>query len=344
MYKYFVVILIIVVAVFSCSKAYADIDTSDTKSKFDSSYIKDFADLLSFKVFWISKYNNFNVYSKTNKETVIYNPNRNLNLGIGFNYKWFGLGIAFNFPFINNDDNKYGKTRQMGLQTNMYGKKIIFDGIFQLYKGFYIKNPYNYINNWDNNNSYPQRSDITSVALGGNFYYIFNNKKYSYKASFVQNALQKKSAGSFISGAYFSVYGMNADYSVIPIEIKSKFGNDTNLTSASSVNIGIAAGYSYTFIIKKYFFITLSVVPGLSLNSNTKTENNVQIYDGGKLAVRTQTRFAMGYNNSKYYAGMSAVSDNFSFDNPNNAVVNYNYGNIRIFAGKRFNIKHKHKE
>ncbi len=344
MHKHFVFILIMVVAGFSCSKTYAGIDTSDVKSKFESSYIKDFADLLSFRMYGISKHNNFNVYSDKSKETVIYNPNTNLNLGIGFNYKWFGLGVAFNIPFINNDDDKYGKTQQMDLQTNMYGTKFVFDGVFQFYKGFYIKNPDNYINNWNNNNPYPQRFDITSVALGGNFYYIFNNKKYSYKASFVQNALQKKSAGSFISGVYFSVYGINADYSVIPFEIKSKFGNDTNLTSASSVNLGIAAGYSYTFIIKKQFFITLSVVPGLSLNSNTRTENNVQIYDGAKLAVRTQTRFAMGYNNKKYYAGMSAVSDNFSFNNPDNAVVNYNYGNIKIFAGKRFNIKHKHKK
>ena len=93
-----------------------------------------------------------------------YSPNSNLNLGLQFNYKWFGLGLAFNFPFINNDNHKYGETTRFDFQTNIFTRSLAIDLYYQKYQGFYIENPEEYIPDWDPEFPYPQRPDIVSFT------------------------------------------------------------------------------------------------------------------------------------------------------------------------------------
>ena len=43
------------------------------------------------------------------KKDITYKPNENLNLGFGGSYKWLGLDLAFDLPFVNDDDEIFGK-------------------------------------------------------------------------------------------------------------------------------------------------------------------------------------------------------------------------------------------
>ena len=79
-------------------------DENSKQAKIDTVYIKDLSHKLSIRIFGVNKFTRFDIKDNGIDSLVSYSPNRNLNLGFGLNYKWFGLWIAFNFPFINNDD------------------------------------------------------------------------------------------------------------------------------------------------------------------------------------------------------------------------------------------------
>lgn len=63
---------------------------------------------------------------------------------------------------------------------------------------------------------YYVRPDIYEQIFGLTTLYIFNNKKFSYRSSLVQDERQLRSAGSLLAGAE-GYYGLaNADSALVP--------------------------------------------------------------------------------------------------------------------------------
>ena len=118
-----------------------------------------------------------------------------MDLGLAFNYKWFGLGVSYALPSGAHSDSIKGKTTKFDLQLNIYNKKFVVDALYQKYKGFYLANPEAF-SNWDSTNIFPQLPDMKNHSFGASAYYILNHKKFSYRAAYVRNAVQNKSAGS----------------------------------------------------------------------------------------------------------------------------------------------------
>ena len=61
------------------------------------------------------------------------------------------------------------------------------------------------------------------LSVGLNAFYIFNSERFSYKAAFVRNQIQLKSAGSLIIGASFDMFILDADSSIVPPELSNYF-------------------------------------------------------------------------------------------------------------------------
>lgn len=311
------------------------------KSKSDTNYYVSHKKMLAIKILGVSKVASFSVFDKENNSRVLYNPNEAFNIGFGFNYKWFGLDLAFNIPGFNNDNEMYGKTNKTDLQAHIYTRRIIIDANLQRYKGFYIKNANELMSNWQSNEPYPQRSDIETISIACNLTYSFNSKKFSYKSAFIQNEMQKKSAGSFLLGGFSSLFSMRAGSDIIPNNSEKIFNDDLHLVSSGSFNFGVSFGYIYTFIIKKNYFITLSLVPGLAMgvSSGTTVSNKATFYPA-KIDGKFFARLSMGYNSKKYYYGFLFVNDNYtSSSQDKNMGVNYGANFFKIFFGKKISIK-----
>src|SRR4030095_336866 len=73
--------------------------------------------------------------------------------------------------------------------------------------------------------------------------------------SFLQSEWQKKSAGTFIFG--LEAYGgkVEADSTIIPTLVNNEEAN-RKITELHFFEFGPNAGYAYTLVIKKHFFIT----------------------------------------------------------------------------------------
>lgn len=282
------------------------------------------------------KFSEISFIDEKNNKSLIYSPNDQVNIGFGFNYRIFGLGLAFNFKFINNDDLVYGDTKRLDWQMNGYGKKSVIDLTFFYYKSFYLENPQNALPNWNEGDANYIRPDIIMSSFGMSYIYVFNNKEFSYKAAFISNAIQKKSAGSFLFGGQFNITGLNSDSSLFPIS--STFNNFSPINHLYRNSMGFSFGYAHNLILPHYFYISasFSVTPSLGL-FNFKSNGQRAIIEV-RPGLGIVPRVAMGYNGMNYYGGISMSTQISGIKSSSTEVPDYSWqnGNIRFFVGKRF--------
>ena len=301
-----------------------------------SDYYADLRDRFALRFYGTTKHNKFEFINHEADQRIVYNPNEQFNIGLGFHYKWMSLGIAFN-PGFKNDDHIFGKTEKLDVQLNTYMRKWLFDGHFIFYKGFFRGETDDYKDLPNAASLVPRRPDITTFSFGFGGTHTFNHEKFSYKAAFSMNEWQKKSAGSFLLGGYFSLYSLEADSILIPARVDSLFPRLSKIHNLGSLDLGLSFGYAHTFVLKEHYFASLSVIPGISLQYlATQAANEPEPQGNGHLSSKTQLRLSLGYNSEKWYYGLLSVFDNLVLKNSEQTEFNYSFGNFKIFVGRRF--------
>lgn len=317
-----------------------DLRLYDSTKSIYTDYIVNYSDSISISLLTSGKFSKFqiasNLHNSKESKTLQYTPNSSTALGIGFDYKWFGLSVSFSLPKSNASKIKFGNTKQMDFQTNIYLHRFIFDGNLTTYKGYYVENPAEFDTSWNNTLPYPYRKDIRTASLGAGFCYVANADKFSYKAAFTTTERQKKSAGSWIFGCFFSIYDLSADYNIIDYAKNYLLNDSAKIISATIANIGVSVGYAYTLAWRRYY-LCFSFVPGLAYQSSYfRIENNASDINKSGLNVRTQARFAFGYSSDFYYWGFAAVSDKYQLQNSTTSQLKYSFGTAKLFFGWRF--------
>ena len=309
--------------------------TTDPKDTIDQ-YIEDLTDLLSLKLFTLTKSNALDIIYPEGR--VILRPNGNTNLGFGFNYKSVGLSLSFGRPLSQSSIDKYGATNRFDVQVSYFGHRIGFDGFLQGYKGYYMANPNDFVD-WDES-YYPRIPDLSVFSLGGNLFYMFNSKKFSYKAAYIRNEIQKQSAGSFSVGLFFYQDQVRSEYGFLPKEMPDSILSDFDLKEFDATSIGVSAGYQYTFVIGQNFFINLQLTPGIGYRSlSGKTlDGNSAIVD--KAAWQVYGRASIGYEFKHFYLGAtgSTILRSFTYKDYK---VDLGTEQFRVIIGKRFDVSRK---
>jgi len=300
-------------------------------------YYEDYSQKFALFLYSKIKYNRFSVTNLAQKKTLFYSPNEQMNMGFGFHYKFLGIGIALNFGFINHDNKDYGKTRRLDLQTNIYMKKFVVDFYLQYYKGFYIQNPEDVFSEWNSEQRSYIRPDISSFDVGIGGMYVFNHERFSYKSAFLQTAIQKKSAGSFLLGGQIFFQGVVGDSTFFPQQ--SFFGDLPKAKGHSATYIGVLTAYAYNFIILKHYFFSVSMMGSIHLGATYTLMESGNEYTNILPVLHLQPRVALGMNRPKWYAGMSFVKDTYvELVDKKDSDWSYTFysGNLRIFLGYRF--------
>lgn len=312
-------------------------DTLQRKNVYKVSY----SDELGLYLYGISKFSNFELKEngQVSDSILKYSPNSNFNIGAGFSYKWMGLGIAFNLGFINNDQKLKGKTNSLDLQLDIFSKQMMFNSNLSYYQGYYWNNPNDFFSDWNSLDSLVVRPDITTVTLGFSGIYIFNHEKFSIRAAYQYTERQVRSAGSFLLGGRFSLYGIEADSAIVPAELQGFYPNSSEIGNLSSLSLGVSFGYTHTFVIGNYFFINGLLMLGINRQGLTARDlNDEVIASGNKMSSNGTIRLAFGINKPKKYYGMAFTYDSFLLRNPNNTELTYAFGRFRLYYGFRFNV------
>lgn len=311
--------------------------------KNDRRYIADHTKDLTIRIFTNNKFSRYVIGNNGYSERLPYATNDDLSMGAGFNWRFIGLNLGVKMPFINNDDAKFGKTKSFDLQSFLYFRKLQVDLYAQSYTGLYVARRKSTERD-EIDNSYPLRPDLKTRHFGINAQYIFNNRRFSYRAAFVQNEFQKKSAGSFVFGGGLYHFRAKGDSAIIPsnIAFPATFWDDRyNKTAVTALFVN--AGYAYTLVIHKNFFVTGSFLLGPGLNYTSRRDEAADDeYGGLDYQLNGTLRMAAGYNSPKYFVGVQYMRLTNKNGIPQPAAwQQFETGSFRVTIAKRFKLNKK---
>jgi hypothetical protein len=324
-------------------RAHSQFFEEDTLTYYNPDYIEAYRDELTTRLYISRKQNGFDLSPSLLNPWLKYRTNDNLLIGLGYTYSFLTINLAVKMPFVNRDEDVYGKSRYIDLQTHTIFRSYIVDLYLQWTKGYYLSNPENAFNLPPPGNTYPIRGDMRTSIVGLNVHYLFNSSRYSYKAAFLQNQFQKKSAGSPLAGVEgYWMLGMTDSTMVAGQIPPSGFMDDQPFNQVDIANIGFNGGYAYTFVWQEKLFLSLSAVIGISggYNQVHYTNTSTTYHRGLTAGLNSSVRISLGYNSKEHYVGLSFIR--FSMNNLAGGYgdwFTYGTGNIRINFVKRFRLK-----
>jgi hypothetical protein len=310
---------------------------------YDTNYISTYITDYTTRLYGSIKYGQMGYNDNLLGKSISYKPNNKLLLGVGVNHGILGLNIGINFPFINQDDDKYGETKYYDFTMRIFAPRFNATIYLQNYRGYYLRNTSDMIPGWVEGDPYYIRGDLRSRAAGLDLYYIFNSGKFSYRAAILQNEWQKKSAGSFLIGGGLVYNAAFGDSSIVPAELYyGRFFNDLKFYRSNNFAIGPTVGYAHTFVIKKHYFImgSLNGSVNYGFTQLLLTDNEDKIKSGLVLGFRADLLLSAGYNSDRWYFGISYINMSLVTQAPiDERSISYETGMFRINFVRRFATK-----
>lgn len=283
----------------------------------DSTYVSKFKDNFSIS---IATHNKFTILKQEfdNADNVSYKPNNPVGMSVALSWKGTSLSFGYAFDFMRDKDK--GKTKSTDFQYHYYGQKIILDFFFQKYKGFYREIEHDNKVNEDDITIHP---DISVKQYGLFGQYVFNGNRFSSSAAFNQNEIQRKSTGSFLLGAGIYYNRLETDSTLI-------FDNESQ--KLTNFQMGLNVGYSYTWVIKKWFYASVSASAGLSLGSES-----IDRFLKDKLDIYPVlfSRVGLGYNANSWSLGISLVINRVYVGQTIDSKISLDSGIMKLTFSKR---------
>ncbi|WP_439483353.1 DUF4421 domain-containing protein [Cyclobacterium plantarum] len=289
-----------------------------------TAYYLSYPEKLTGRFYFSRKYTGMGL--EKGEKKLWYMPNSTLNMGAGLTYQNLTLNLATGFGFLNPDRGR-GDSKYLDLQAHAYPKNLVIDFFGQFYNGYFLKRPQNQFGT-EGPLVFP---DMKMRKVGASVQYLFNGDKFSYRAAFLQNEWQQKSAGSFLLG--FEVYGGQAlnQNGLLPPDERAELFDQIKF-----FEFGPNLGYAYSLIIKKHFFITLSATSSLSLGrTSMQFEPDGQRSSWG-IRPNYFLRGFTGYNSEKWSVNVNYVYNQVNLSPVAGYKVNAGTGNYRFNFIYRF--------
>lgn len=275
----------------------------------DTTYIKPFDNKLSLRTYLSTKF--ILMEKEVDGEIKNFIPNTPMSLGFGVSINNTIINLSYGYGLNFMKDKEKGRTKALDFQIHNYGRKFIIDLFVQKYHGFYTSDQSD-----KNIQLYP---DLNIQQYGAFGQYVFNNKKFSYKAAFNQNERQLKSAGSLLlgGGVYFTKIGSDSSF----------VHKDKN--SLRNFQFGVSGGYAYTWAINKRWFTSGSATMGVNFGTE-------RINDFGKQKIEIYPTFfpriSVGYNKENWSLGLSYINNLIfsSFSDNDTGNIGLSSGNLQI--------------
>jgi hypothetical protein len=294
----------------------------------DSARYVAYDELVTGRFYFSRKYTGLLVQDAGRGVELDYRPNTTLNMGIGATYRSFTLNLAYGFPFLNPDEGR-GKTRYLDLQAHLYGRKSTIDLFGQFYNGFYLQPKGAGIND----STYYVRPDLILREFGASYQYIFNHRRFSYRAAALQNEWQYRSAGTFLLGAEFFTGRAQADSSIYPVLLAGDSVPDVN--RLRFIEFGPNFGYAYTLVLARRYFLTASLSISMDYNRTEYLDGSGGTLQQG-LSPNSLFRVYAGYNSARSALTVTFTNSRVSLSSGETNSVSINTGNVRINYVRRF--------
>lgn len=285
--------------------------------------------------------------SESEKQRITFSPDRRVRVGPYVGWKWIFLGYTFDLSNINLND----LTQEFCL--SIYSSQIGVDL-------FYRRTGNDYMLRDARLGSGVNASALEGVSFDGlqagitgfNLYYIFNHGRFSYPAAFAQSTQQKISCGSWMAGLGYTRNSIELDYRRLQQLVDERLGDRTvqldsglMFNSIKYYDYSLSAGYAYNWVFARNWLFGASLQAALGYkNSVGDIEvDEVQGFSFSNLNIDGIGRFGLVYNNSRWYAGASAVLHTYNY-RKSRFSTNNTFGSMSVYVGFNFGLKKKYRK
>jgi Domain of unknown function (DUF4421) len=298
----------------------------------ENDYYTTFEEQLTTRLYLAKKYTSLIMKGPDGIQSLRYRPNSLVTMGINGSYKNLSLSFGSGFGFLNPNKEGKGKTRSFDFQTHLYSTDWVTDIYVQFYKGYYLSLG-GAAGTADKN--YYRRPDIKVNLLGGSVYRLLNGERFSYRAGFLQNEWQKRSAGSVLIGAEIYYGTTKGDSALVPSHLNAYYPQQ-GIDRVRLLEFGPGAGYAYTAVWQDHLFVTGSATINADI-SMVKEETESGSANRTSVSPNATLRAVAGYNSEEWAFTISWLHN---ATNAKGKSSNYEYGiktgDFRITLAKRF--------
>lgn len=321
----------------------------------DSAYIED--QHYNYTVM-LQNTNTYELYTLRSKDgqSITFAPDMSWRLGPYLGWRWVFLGYTFDLKHINASDHHTSKKElDLSLYSSMLGVDLFWR---QTGNDYHIER----MKLGDDINASAMHKapfdGFKSSIKGFNLYYIFNHRKFSYPAAYAQSTVQRRSAGTMLLGIGYTRHKLEVDWDKLSDLVDSRLSTDggTHEPSAkidSSLmfsqvkysDVNVSCGYAYNWVFAKNWLFNFSLSMGLAYNQSSSDVEGEHFdfknFDFKNVNVDGIGRFGLVWNNTKWYAGMSAIIHSYNYKKSQFS-TNNSFGSINVYVGVNFGRKRNH--
>ncbi len=299
---------------------------------------------------------------QTNPQSVTFAPAANIKVGPYLGWRWIFMGYTLDLKNIGFG----GKSPKQEWDFSIYSAQIGVDLFYRRTGSDYKIRNVRLGNAIDNNSLEGLAFSGLSVGITGfNLYYIFNHQKFSYPAAFSQSTCQKISCGSWMAGIGYTRNSLSFNHDELQ-RMATAYTGDPTLRLDSSLmfnsvkyyDLNFSVGYAYNWVFAKNCLACASLSAAVGYK-RTKGETNNNVWDSfdprnslgfsdGNFSINNINldgigRFALVYNNTRWYAGASAIIHSYSYRKSRFATDNV-FGSLNAYIGYNFGARGPYKK
>lgn len=285
----------------------------------------------------------------SNGQRITLAPDGLTKIGPYFGWRWFFLGYTFDIKNIGFSQNGLRKEFYLSIYSSQVGVDLFYRRTGNDYKIRDVRLGYRF----DSSLFEGMPFDGVNVGItGASAYYIFNHGRFSYPAAFSQSTCQKISCGSWMAGVGFTKNTLSMDYDKLESTLRSRIDRSQELKLDSGMMFSdikysdymISGGYAYNWVFAKNWLFCASGQLALCYKSSYgKIAGEKKGFSFDKVNLDGIGRFGLVYNNTRWYAGCSAILRTNHYHTAQFTANNI-FGSFNAYIGYNFMLKKKYRK
>ncbi len=177
---------------------------------------------------------------------------------------------------------------------------------------------------------------LDSRCNGLSAVYLFNNRHFSWPAAFGENAVQRKSCGSWSIGFQYNHQKISFDKEALPDYLKSDIDSTLLFTQVNYNDYSVNVGYSYNFVLRRNLLFAVSLMPSLGYRRSNITEAQEEKHSIlNNISTDVNLRMSFFWNNTRLFSGLILEAHTYSYRKNKFGLTN-TYGTLKYVLGFNF--------
>lgn len=285
----------------------------------------------------------------SSEQSIRFSPDQPVKVGPYFGWRWIFLGTTFDLKNVS----LFGDDTKREFDFSIYASQVGVDLFYRRTGSDYKLRDVRMGHDVDGSRCEGIPFDgITVGVTGASAYYIFNHRHFSYPAAFSPGTCQKLSCGSWLAGAGYTRNTLDLDFGRLETLLQSRVGGDTEVRLDSGMmfnrveynDFNLSVGYAYTWVLARDLIFCASGQGALAYKTSYgRTADEANGFSFGKVNLDGIGRFALVYNNTRWYAGMSAVVRTNNYRTSRFTASNI-YGTFNAYVGYNFLLRKRYRK